>query len=262
MPTILEYLSEPNPKLDRSNVATGSNTSNPDWEDVDSISPWNDFTYENVMHSFGDDLNTEYPIEAFDRPNPLRHLDRCIINEDTVTAVLQKCNHIINQELLCIRRRISEFDGSPLSKNRGKRNTQIPIQISPPRNLLTPRPQSPQSPSPQNYSSRRGTTVAIGQLGGSQNRFPEHLTPPRRGRPRHDSATSAFSEMSVDSPGNLQSSPSAYTDDGNPDVNQVVEAVCIPWENSGPGRMTVNLALFYIHMLGGSDTQVRSSYPG
>ncbi|KAK2795955.1 hypothetical protein FQN50_009660 [Emmonsiellopsis sp. PD_5] len=159
---------------------------------------------------------------------------------------------ISDKETMCIRRRGSEFEGSPLARNRPRRSAPVEIQITPPRPQQR-LPREPQSPSP----SPRATL------------HPSHAVTPTRGPATRSgshrrisvaSATSLLSEMSIDSPENIRSSPSAYSDKGNPDINEVVEIVCIPWENHGPGKLTVNLALFYIHMLAGYDNKPRSSY--
>lgn len=361
MPTLLEYLSTPNPDLDRTNVKSGTNSFNIDWEEVEETSDWEDFTYTNLVHDFGDILSTTYANELLDFPTTFRGLSRRMIDETTVHAMLLKHNHVLvsralelasdspsregrkaiswalgshaphegaiypdwagvdksesypfknrvpgdtkvsgkwrsrmkdsdaeqdysefrkplrqvmhyagqigtrygyvitDKEVMCIRRTMREFEGEPLSLHRHRRVPAAQVHVTPPRRSLTVQPQIPHTPprgSPSIPQATRGSA--------SPNVYPEYLTPPPAGRRRQPSITSTvstFSEMSIDSPGNLQSSPSAYTDGGNPDVNQIVEIVSIPWENHGEGVMTVNLALFYIHMLAASDIEVKSSYP-
>ena len=76
------------------------------------------------------------------------------------------------------------------------------------------------------------------------------------GHQRVTSVTSATSEIP-----SMGSSGSPYTDDGNPDINEgPLEYVSVPWEASGD-RLTVNLGLWFIHLLAASDNAVSEWYP-
>ncbi|KAL2376221.1 hypothetical protein RJZ90_007647 [Blastomyces dermatitidis] len=95
MSTLLEYLSVADPSLDRTNVKTGSNSFNRDWEDLEGIEEWTDFIYDNLIAMLGDVLARPYQQHEFDPPAPVQRSACCIINEPTVTAVLLKWNHTI-----------------------------------------------------------------------------------------------------------------------------------------------------------------------
>ena len=61
-------------------------------------------------------------------------------------------------------------------------------------------------------------------------------------------------------PEQFLSSP-GYTDDGNPEVNMAdLEVLSIPWDRSE--GLTINLALFALHMLASVSRDVKHSYPG
>ncbi|KAH0541606.1 hypothetical protein FGG08_003954 [Glutinoglossum americanum] len=56
-------------------------------------------------------------------------------------------------------------------------------------------------------------------------------------------------------------SGSRYTDDGNPDVNeQALDIASIPWSRNGPQSLTVNLGLWFIHLLAALDNSLQESY--
>ena len=153
---------------------------------------------------------------------------------------------ISDKELLCFRRSLSEYEEESLAAMRQRRGTQPPTTPSTP-------------------SSSPPFEVVI------QNRRPQQfLTPERQPmRPRQDSITSRMSTMSIDSPSimvsspaDMRSSPSRYTDDDDPDVNEaVIEVAVIPWGEDRPGHLTVNLALFWLHILAAFDIDMQPSYP-
>ncbi|KAK2760861.1 hypothetical protein FQN54_002101 [Arachnomyces sp. PD_36] len=95
MPTLLQYLSTVDPDLDRTNVKTGMNSFNPEWDVVEGIREWTDFTYENMITMLGDTLTSMYQSSQFDMPTQLRRPTLQIVDETTVAAVLLKWNHTI-----------------------------------------------------------------------------------------------------------------------------------------------------------------------
>lgn len=71
-----------------------------------------------------------------------------------------------------------------------------------------------------------------------------------------NTVTSGTSSMSIDTSG------SPYTDGGNPDINEkFLEFMTVPWRASGPNSLTINLCLWFIHLLAASDNSVKESYP-
>ncbi|QSS64361.1 hypothetical protein I7I51_01428 [Histoplasma capsulatum] len=59
------------------------------------------------------------------------------------------------------------------------------------------------------------------------------------------------------------STASSYHDHGEGVEIQPVEVKSIPWSNSGPKKLTVKLALWWIHMLSGAgcDVDIGHDYP-
>ncbi|OJD21913.1 hypothetical protein ACJ73_06744 [Blastomyces percursus] len=95
MSTLLEDLSAVDPNLDRTNVKTGPDSFNRDWEDLEGIEEWTDFSYENLIEMLGDVLAQPYQQHEIDPPAPVRCSTCYIINEPTVTAILLTWNHTI-----------------------------------------------------------------------------------------------------------------------------------------------------------------------
>jgi hypothetical protein len=59
--TLGEYLAQPNPELDCSKSATGTNTVNAKWDVVVGLEDWPEFNYKTLMHSYGHVLKQEIP---------------------------------------------------------------------------------------------------------------------------------------------------------------------------------------------------------
>lgn len=84
----------------------------------------------------------------------------------------------------------------------------------------------------------------------------QHTQPSHTRVPSLASTISDFTAMSFDSSGY------PYTDAGNPDINEcLLEYTRVPWGNPGPGSLTVNLGLFFIHLLAAGDISVKERYP-
>lgn len=86
---------------------------------------------------------------------------------------------------------------------------------------------------------------------------------PRRQPPTtHQRVTSLSSVISETSRMSLDTSGSPYTDEGNPDVDEApLEMAVIPWANSGVEKISINLAIWFIHLLAASDISIEESYP-
>ncbi|KAK2882695.1 hypothetical protein FQN49_000094 [Arthroderma sp. PD_2] len=351
MPTLLNYLTLPNPNLDRSNARPGGNSFDPSWDSIDDIEEWSDFNYNNLMNMLGHILTPSYPQHQLLMPPPLQRATLRIVDETTVTGVLLKWNHTIvdhalklafeavdgngaqmswalggqarpppgeqiypdwagidfsdskvsskwntamqdadgvnlrrglsadvddeydeqeteffkplaqvvhyaklwgtryayvisDKELVCIRRRISEHEGTPVAHSRGQRSTGPPA--TPTRSARLLAQGSAASPDVQVVIRGQQTPQGYGPL-----------YTPHRSR----ASASASPSILLSSPGAVRSSPSAYTDQGNPDRNEAVEMVVIPWSENRPGRLTVNLALFWLHILAAFDIEPEASYP-
>ncbi|KAI1988141.1 hypothetical protein LOZ53_004058 [Ophidiomyces ophidiicola] len=181
-------------------------------------------------------------------------------NEDELAEFLKPISQVMNyaklfntryayvvsdREVVCLRRTISEYEGTPLARGRERRPLfpTTPIGHSSQISLASSTPPPPSSPPVQVVIRRQ-------QLPQSSQLF---LTPERaRQSPR----------ILLSSPKNISSSPSAYTDNGNPDVAEwIVEMARVPWGETRPNHLTVNLAIFWIHILAAFDIDMQSSYP-
>lgn len=87
--TLLQYLSEPNPRLDHAHSLHGFPT-RCDPEEPLRTADWSDFNFENLMACYGHVLQ-----ERFDRPfpgtsPPLKTLERSIFDEDSLDHLLSR----------------------------------------------------------------------------------------------------------------------------------------------------------------------------
>ncbi|KAI1909280.1 hypothetical protein LOZ61_004437 [Ophidiomyces ophidiicola] len=151
---------------------------------------------------------------------------------------------VSDSEVVCLRRTISEYEGTPLALSRSRRShlPTTPIRQSSQILPATSTPPPPRTP-PVQVVIRR-----------PQRQDPQpFLTPERARRPPN---------ILFSPPNNISSSPSAYTDNGNPDIDEgIVEMAIIPWGETRPNQLTVNLAIFWIHILAAFDIEMQSSYP-
>ncbi|KAI9772602.1 MAG: hypothetical protein M1839_002415 [Geoglossum umbratile] len=86
----------------------------------------------------------------------------------------------------------------------------------------------------------------------------------QHGRGPSISSTASGVAATWSEPSNIAetTSGSRYTDDGNPDVNeQPLDIASIPWTQHGPQSLTVNLGLWFIHLLSALDNCLQESYP-
>ena len=81
----------------------------------------------------------------------------------------------------------------------------------------------------------------------------------------YTSSRRVFPSDSVSPPGSKErSSEKSYVDDGSGGPYRPVEMMSIPWDNHGPNKLTVKLALWWIHMLAAAPTDnisVHDDYP-
>lgn len=167
---------------------------------------------------------------------------------------------ISDKELLCIRRSVSEYEASSQIRERGLRQKQDdPFTSTKPRHSSSTNVSKSEASPP--------FRVVITNPPASSKMIQGHLTPEHSSRPRQNSfasTVSAMSTMSLDAPGHVAPSPSAssYTDGSNPDVNEAtIEVARIHWGETRPKHLTINLALFWIHILAGFETDLDFSYP-
>lgn len=59
--TLLQYLTKRNPTVTASSVGTSNFTYSQDWEIVEDLAVWTEFTYETLVSRFGEDLRREVP---------------------------------------------------------------------------------------------------------------------------------------------------------------------------------------------------------
>ncbi|KAF2842271.1 hypothetical protein M501DRAFT_998539 [Patellaria atrata CBS 101060] len=95
--TLLEYLTQPNPLVNRDYAKTGSNTELEKEGQFEGSRPWEDFNYEHVIACFGDILQLPLPPQRFPPPSAISPDHLFIIDESSVTNILVKSNHTIVQ---------------------------------------------------------------------------------------------------------------------------------------------------------------------
>lgn len=93
MPTLLSYLTRPNPVLDRSNLQRGPNTSIGGSYEIEGVRPWPDFTFQKILVCFEDILKAEIT-EPLHQPPPISEHHRRLTDEACVTAILTQHNHV------------------------------------------------------------------------------------------------------------------------------------------------------------------------
>lgn len=72
MPTLLDYLSQPNLQIDSTSLLPGSNREVDVAVEINGTEPWPEFSYDNVMRCFGDILTVNLPENRFVRPPAIR----------------------------------------------------------------------------------------------------------------------------------------------------------------------------------------------
>ncbi|KKZ62164.1 hypothetical protein EMCG_03363 [[Emmonsia] crescens] len=193
-----------------------------------------------------------------------------------IAQVLKYCSetwgtrygYLINQQEVVVIRFSRERIGSGIALTRPVRGA-------------LPQQGPPLSGSHQRNDSRMSASSQM-QM---DDRSPQHSHQSSQQGPSHSqshhrnlSLASATSLMSIDdrsSGRSHQSSPSSGARDGSPSTTssyhdtsrnlecQPVEIMRIPWENHGPGKLTIKLALWWIHMLAGAgnDIHIGHEYP-
>ncbi|KAM5432111.1 hypothetical protein MferCBS31731_007612 [Microsporum ferrugineum] len=127
----------------------------------------------------------------------------------------------------------------------------------------SPVPQSPVTRSPARQAHLRNTSITSASSAMSIDR--------PSGRPRQTSVTASLASLSmseasepVASSGDQVQSSQSYKDDGTGGEYRPIEMKRIPWGNSGEGRLTIKLALWWIHMMAGApgcDITIGPEYP-
>ena len=310
MPTLLDYLTQPNPVLDRSNLQQGPNTSIGGSYEIEGVRPWTDFTIQNILECFGDVLTVNIPSDQLHQPPPIMEHHRRLTDEACVSAVLTKHNHVrVDCALQVASRRLRDRGlRLPISWSWGSlsdvqedprlrpdwagtvHSGNVPYPNLVPgdtkqsakwkSNMNTPRQQEEfRKPFRQGLTycvklnTRYGYIVTDAEATYfRRTKSAEPASPLSTNRPQRqniqpsqpihsrvlsiNSATSGVTAMSLDSSG------SGYTDAGNPDINETPLEVCtVDWGSSGGHQLTVNLGLWFIHMLATSDNSVKEGYP-
>lgn len=92
MPSLLSYLVQLNPNLDRRYYISGSNTIIARYSSIEGTRPWMEFSYQTIMSCLGNVLNQNYP--------PLQPHLRTIVDEASLDGCLSMFNlTIVNRAL-------------------------------------------------------------------------------------------------------------------------------------------------------------------
>ncbi|KAI9765982.1 MAG: hypothetical protein M1840_006989 [Geoglossum simile] len=322
--TLLDYLTIPNPDVDSTHSATGSNTDNPSWTSAEAVRDWKEFNYKTLLSCYKELLNrstTGLPLTPVIESFP--HCE--IWDEDSLDALLVKWTQTIVSTALLFTHDLcaSGWEGgdwnfceiymargglASLSDDRRFRPDWAAIQrgrlskaaisktgrspyvnICPGDTKLSTKWNSSwrflvagnfikefEKPVSQIFSYCINANARYGYILTQEEllvvrvtRSADPIEPLSTSRPRRSTAqyqsssshardnsiTSALSDMSLDPSG------SSYTDSGNPILNyDALEIKSIPWTNQH-GEMTVNLALWWIHMMAKEDNSIQISYP-
>ncbi|KAM5489171.1 hypothetical protein MaudMau93_003668 [Microsporum audouinii] len=177
--------------------------------------------------------------------------------------------YLITQEELVVLRISRAAIPSGIANKRSPRNvvaqsSQATRQDSPPVvPSSSPVPQPPVTRSPPRQAHLRNTSVTSASSAMSIDR--------PSGRPRRTSVTASLASLSMSeasepaaSSSNQVQSSQSYKDDGTGGEYRPIEMKRIPWSNSGGGRLTIKLALWWIHMMAGApgcDITIGPEYP-
>lgn len=72
MPSLLDYLVQPNPELDRAGRLQSLNTIDAKYRDIEGTRQWLEFSCGTVLPCMGDILNEAYPQGALHVPAPIQ----------------------------------------------------------------------------------------------------------------------------------------------------------------------------------------------
>ncbi len=95
MPTLLEYLTSPNPDVDRTSLQPGRNTLPIGTYEIEDVQPWSDFNLETILECYGDILLRDFSEEDFYYPPPIRKQHIGLTGESSVDFIYKKHNHTI-----------------------------------------------------------------------------------------------------------------------------------------------------------------------
>ncbi len=95
MPTLLEYLTSPNPDVDRTSLQPGRNTLPIGTYEIEDVQPWSDFNLETILECYGDILLRDFSEEDFYYPPPIRKQHLGLTGESSVDFIYKKHNHTI-----------------------------------------------------------------------------------------------------------------------------------------------------------------------
>jgi hypothetical protein len=308
MPTLLEYLTTPNPEINRSYLPMGPNTLPSGPYAVEGVRPWEDFTFETALKCYEDVLRTQISAADLIRPPPIARHHLTPTGEPSVEAILLKHNHtIVDHALQLAQARLQGrglclpiswswgslsapgFDsrscpdwagtihaGAPPYASRVPGETKQSMKWKSSMHDVNDEKREYDKPLEQllHYCYRCNTrygyiitdaeAVFVRRTKSEEPAVPLSLTRARRTQapPPSPAMVSFASGMSEGSSGSQNVTGTLYTDNGNPDINETpLEIAIVPWSNSGPTQMTINLGVWFIHLLATSDIFVEESYP-
>lgn len=100
MPSLLSYLVQPNPDLDRRYRIDGSNTINTKNSPIGGRRPWMEFNYQTIMSCLRNVLKQNHAPGALHAPAPLQPHLRTIVDEALLDGCLSMFNlTIVNRAL-------------------------------------------------------------------------------------------------------------------------------------------------------------------
>lgn len=315
MPTLLSYLTTPNPVLDSSMSLPGDPSENPNWEPVTGVKIWSEFNYSNLMACYGQVLSgpaqsilpvLSPAVTTFEKiivdERSLDHLLSRSVMPEVNAAIEYARRHFYQQSsetaiassglaLAVARAPDSRFypdwagvrmrDRGPRGfKNRCPGESKlsskwkcVPAQVGM-KEWERPFAQV------QTYAHNNQTryTYIITQRELVVARCARHIIAPglastrthrfgTRSGGRGTGSAVRFAETgSEGTPSSQTTSSSIFQPDaGALGEWKAIEYRAIPWTNQGPGKLTVKLALWWLHMMiidaPDTDIEIGSDYP-
>ncbi|OAL31657.1 hypothetical protein AYO20_08200 [Fonsecaea nubica] len=95
MPRLLQYLTSPNPEVDRTALQPGANTNPAGTYEIEGVQPWDDFTLNTIMNCYGDVLLRDVEAEDLYHPPPIPQYHLKLTDEECVGSIFKKHNHVI-----------------------------------------------------------------------------------------------------------------------------------------------------------------------
>ncbi|EGD93745.1 hypothetical protein TESG_08299 [Trichophyton tonsurans CBS 112818] len=287
--TLLEYLTQPNPVVDNSNSLKGFPTKCVPKEDIQVVN-WDDFTYETLMSCYGAVLATQFNRPLPEISPPLCRIEGEVIDEDSLDHLLTRSiSSIVNESLrIAWRGYYSDYPNLVIDMTRGSRaraSQNNPAAPRPPHDRQQSSSAStdhtPVFPDWAGVQADLGPVSHLNRCPGDTKLSSKWQSDTDMDKEYHDwpyaqlikycgeTWNTRYGYLITDKELvvlriSRAMIPQSYRDDGRGGEYRPVEMKSIPWNNSGKGKLTVKLSLWWIHMMAAApecDTTIGPEYP-